>query len=317
MKIIKFKPNSRRIAFLILFVFSGLILGACKLGPDTRISEDDERLMVVATTTFIGDVVGNLAGDAVDLVVLLESGQNPHSYLASPQDMVSISEADLIFVNGFDLEEFLDDMVEGGNVSEKIVVVSEGINVLSGENDNDHDHDQIYDPHVWFDPENLYLWVENITAALIDLDPDKADHYQSNADAYLSELIDLRSWIEDELEVIPEEERILVSDHIVLGYFVRAFDFELIGAVIPAPTTEAETSGQQLAELIETISDYQARAIFVGMDFDPTLAQQVAEETGTELVRLYFGSLTDGPPAGTYLDFMRYNVTVIKAALLE
>jgi len=301
--------------FLILFVFVGLFLDACVPDPDRGVEENSDRPQVVATTTFIGDVVRNVAGDAVDLKVLLEPGQNPHSYLTSPQDMVSISEADLIFANGFGLEEFLDDMVEGGDVLDKIVIVSEGIDALLVE--KDHDHAISYDPHVWFDPGNVIIWVENITAVLIDMDPEKADHYQSNADAYLLELDDLISWIRVELEMIPDNRRILVSDHIVLGYFVRAFDFVQVGAVIPASTTEAETSGRQLAELIDTISDNQVRTIFVGVDFDPTLARQVADETGVELVTLYFGSLTDGQPAGTYLDFIRYNVSAIKIALEE
>jgi ABC-type Zn uptake system ZnuABC Zn-binding protein ZnuA len=90
---------------------------------------------------------------------------------------------------------------------------------------------------------------------------------------------------------------------------------EQIGAVIPALTTEAETSGMQLADLINTIQQHHVKAIFVGVEFDPTLAERVSEETGVDLAPLYFGSLTDGEPAGTYLDFMRYNVQSIVEAL--
>ena len=88
-----------------------------------------------------------------------------------------------------------------------------------------------------------------------------------------------------------------------------------IGAVIPALTTEAETSGQELAGLIDTIRANQTKAIFIGIDFDPTLAQRVAEETGVDLIPLYFGSLSEGDPGGTYLDFMRYDVNAIISAL--
>ncbi|MCJ7734076.1 MAG: metal ABC transporter substrate-binding protein, partial [Anaerolineales bacterium] len=88
-----------------------------------------------------------------------------------------------------------------------------------------------------------------------------------------------------------------------------------IGAVIPGLTTEAETSGQELAALIDTIRTHQTQAIFLGVDTDPTLAYRVADETGVELVSLYFGSLSAGTPADTYLNFMHFNVETITNAL--
>jgi len=309
------RTKSPILILLILFAFGGMVLNACTSTQEMNTPADHGRLQVVATTTFIGDVVGKIVGDAADLFVLLEPGQNPHSYLASPRDMVRISEADIIFANGLGLEDFLDDMAEGADIVEKIVVVSEGISGLIGVDDPDHAH--VSDPHVWFDPGNVMLWVENIYKALVVKDPENAAQFLINADLYILELTELSDWIRVEIGKIPLENRKLVSDHISLGYFANAFGFEQIGAVIPASTTEAVTSGQQLAYLIETIRQNQPPAIFVGLDFDPRLPQQVADETGVKLVRLYFGSLTDGPPAGTYLDFMRYNVTEIRSALQE
>jgi ABC-type Zn uptake system ZnuABC Zn-binding protein ZnuA len=157
--------------------------------------------------------------------------------------------------------------------------------------------------------------VDNITAALTDADPESGEYYRTNATAYQEELLALDTWITDQLDRIPEQDRKLVTDHDSLGYFARAYRMEQIGAVVPALTTEAETSGMQLADLINTIQQYHVKAIFVGVDFDPTLAKRVSEETGVDLVPLYFGSLTDGEPAGTYLDFMRYNVQRIVEAL--
>ena len=159
------------------------------------------------------------------------------------------------------------------------------------------------------------IWVDNITGTLIKMDSGNADYYLENAELYLKELEDLDTWIRSELDNIPEENRELVSDHISLGYFAGEYGLRQIGAVIPALTTEAETSGQQLADLIETIRGLQVKAIFVGVDFDPALAQRVSDETGIELVTLYFGSLSDGPPADTYLNFMRYNIETIVSAL--
>jgi len=190
--------------------------------------------------------------------------------------------------------------------------------------DHDHgedaDHDQGtnglgQDPHVWFDPNNVIIWGENIAEALAEEDPERAALYRENAQGYQEELRDLDSWIRTQVDQIPPGSRKLVTDHTSFGYFAQEYGFEQVGAVIPAPTTEAETSGQQLAELIDTIRDQGVDVIFVSADTDPALSERVAEDTGAEVIPLYFGSLTAGEPADTYLKFMRYNVKTIVQAL--
>jgi ABC-type Zn uptake system ZnuABC Zn-binding protein ZnuA len=326
---------SNIVGFLILL---GIVLSACNPLDNTSQPEPNSELKIVVTTTFIADVVGQVVGETLDITVLLEPGQNPHSYQPTPQDMVLVSQADLIFVNGLDLEEFLDDLLEGSDTEADVVVVSDGIQPLAGlEDHDDHeeedhgdqeredhddqegedhdDHEGGYDPHVWFDPNNVITWTENIVAALSALDPEHASEYQTNGQAYLAELIALDSWIQGEIERIPQENRELVTDHTSLSYFAEQYGFTQVGAVIPALTTEVETSGQELAGLIDIIRETETKAIFIGIDFDPTLAEQVAEEAGVDLVPLYFGSLSAGEPAGTYLDFMRYDVNAIVSAL--
>ena len=335
------KSQIRYIIGSVLII--GLILSACNPRSGQNSDVESGRLQVVATTTFLGDVIGNIAGDTIDLVVLLEPGQNPHTYQLTPQDMVSLSEADLMIVNGFGLEEFLDEMLEGSDYSVSLVAASEGIHSIvteeghhhdeedgdheEGHHEEDDDHDEGdhedghdhegEDPHVWLNPNNVIIWVMNITQAFIEKDPENADLYQANADSYIQELMELDTWIIEQLSTIPEKNKKLVSDHNSLTYFADEYGFQQIGAVIPATTTEAETSGKQLAELIEIIRENQIGTIFIGIEFDPDLSQRVAEETGANLVTLYFGSLTDGKPAGTYLDYMRINVEAIVEALGE
>ncbi len=325
--------NNRIIGFFIftLVTLSVFLIG-CSVKTTTTPPEAGKKLKVVATTSFVGDVVSVIAGGAVDLIVLLEPGQNPHSYQPAPQDMVKVFEADLIFANGLGLEEFLDDLISGTGNTDAVIMVSEGISPLErAEQDQDdeidgraHDEDQEgdeghsgsdQDPHVWFDPNNIIIWTEHIAFALAEKDPENAEIYLVNAAAYREELKELDGWIREQVALIPLVNRKLVTDHTVFGYFVEEYGFTQIGAVIPAQTTEAETSGQQLAYLINIIREEKVKAIFIGVDFDPTLSQIVAEDTGVDLVPLYFGSLSAGAPAGTYLTFMRYNVKTIVNAL--
>ena len=315
--------NKAKFSFRIgITLLLGLWLTACNSLNYQPAMDEDLGLEIVVTTTFIGDVLRQVAGEIPQITVLLEPGQNPHSYHPTPQDMVNISRADAIFINGLDLEEFLDDLLDGSNSTAELIVVSEGIQMLGrldlndpkamdSETDEDHDHSVGNDPHVWFDPNNLIVWTDNIINALSELDPDNKSDYMANGQAYKEELIALDTWIRAEVDSLPEMNRKLVTDHTSLGYFVEEYGFTQVGAVIPALTTEAETSGQELAGLIDMIRENQVKAIFIGIDFDPTLAERVAEETGVDLIPLYFGSLSDGEPAGTYLDFMYYDVSAI------
>ena len=173
-----------------------LFIPACSSNID-HTQSSDEKLKIVVTTTFIADVVGNIAGDDVDLTVLLEPGQNPHSYQITPQDLVKTSDADLIFVNGLGLEEFLDDLLVGSGAIAPVIVVSEGIPTLSFRDlshDSEGDHSETDpngpDPHVWFDPNNVIIWTDNITRVLIENDPRHEVVYKSNAAAFRNELID-------------------------------------------------------------------------------------------------------------------------------
>ena len=315
--------KNKKIVRLLIFTLVALSVSLIGCSVKTPPAAGD-KLKVVATTSFVGDVVGVIAGEAVELTVLLEPGQNPHSYQTAPQDMVNVSEADLIFVNGLGLEEFLDDLIAGTGNAAAVIMVSEGILPLErAEQDHDDENQEgdeghngsDQDPHVWFDPNNIIIWTEHIAVALAEKDPENADTYLENAAAYREELKELDGWIRDQVTLIPLENRELVTDHMVFGYFVEEYGFTQIGAVIPAQTTEAETSGQQLAHLIDIIQEEEVKAIFIGVDFDPTLSQIVAEDTGVDLVPLYFGSLSAGEPAGTYLTFMRHNVKTIVNAL--
>jgi ABC-type Zn uptake system ZnuABC Zn-binding protein ZnuA len=317
--------NNKSFCLLIFYLVTlSVFLIGCSAKTTTTPLTEGEKLEVVATTSFVGDVVGVIAGQAVELIVLLEPGQNPHAYQTTPQDMVNVSEADLIFVNGLGLEEFLDDLIAGTENADAVIVVSDGISPLERAEQDHGDEDQEgneghpgsdQDPHVWFDPNNITIWTENIAYALAEKDPENADTYLENAAAYREELNELDGWIREQVALIPPENRELVTDHTVFGYFVEEYGFTQIGAVIPAQTTEAETSGQQLADLIDIIREEEVKAIFIGVDFDPTLSQIVAEDTGVDLVPLYFGSLSTGAPAGTYLTFMYHNVKTIVNAL--
>ena len=169
---------------------------------------------------------------------------------------------------------------------------------------------------MWLDPNLVITYVENIRDGLIEVDPDGADTYAANADEYIVELQNLDTWIVEQVNTIPVERRLLVTNHEALGYFAKQYGFEIVDSILPSFSSEASASAQEIAAAIESVKSSGAPAIFLGEVENPDLANQIAEETGVKVVNdLYLESLTDGAPAGTYLEMMKYNVITIIDAL--
>ncbi len=294
-----------------------------------------QKLRVVATTNIVGDVVSNLGGEAIDLTLLLPLGADPHTFVPSPRDVTAVADAHLIFINGLGLEAFLEELIENAGGQAVVISVSAGVETRQfGQNedqsegqdesqnegheaDEDDDaHHHSVDPHTWMSPANVMVWIHNIEGALRALDPANGGTYEANATTYETELETLDTWVKEQLASIPAENRKLVTDHDTFGYYVDRYDLELVGAVIPAYSTNAEPSAQELAALQRAITGFGAKAIFVGTTVNSKLAEQAARDSGVRLAPLYTGSLGQaGSGAETYLDYMRYNTTAIVEAL--
>ncbi len=323
-------------AWIIVLMASALSVAGCSLlsvgsGPQFLTSLHElselnlppgETLRVVATTSILGDVVANVAGENVDLQVLLPAGADPHSYQPTPQDLTTVAQAHVVFISGFGLETFLEDMLANAGGRAVFVSLSEDVparTIDSHYAESDPEHGEEYtsvDPHVWLDPANVEIWVDNAQAALATLDPSNAARYLSAASAYKVSLQGLHSWIEDQVNQIPQADRKLVTDHMALGYFADRYGFRIVGAVIPAYNTTVEISAQELAALQQAIQTSGVKAIFVAAGTNPTISQQLAADLGLRLVPLYIGALSDvSGPAASYLDLMHYNVEAILDAL--
>ncbi len=299
-------------AFMAVF-----ILTACNPKSETAPAGESGKLQVVATTTLVGDVVAQVGDDLIELHVLLPVGSDPHSFDPTPQDIAKVADADIVFANGAGLEKFLDTLIESAGATERVVSVSDGIDLRTFENaPPGHDEPPGTDPHTWVDPNNVMVWVDNIERALADADSAHAADYAANAENYRQQLTELDTWIREQVAQIPPENRKLVTDHTLFGYFADEYGFEQVGALIPGYSTLAEPSAQELAAIEDAIREYGVPAIFVGNTVNPALAERVAEDTGTQLVTVYTGSLS-GPDgdAPTYLDYMRYNVSAFVDAL--
>ena len=301
-------------------ILSLVVLNACARPasqPQISTGASSGLLDVVATTTIVGDVVRNVGGDAINLIVLLPPGTDPHSFQPTPQDVTKVSDADLIFINGAGLESFMNSLLVNSGDSAKVVSVSDGIQLLNApESEIGATADQTGDPHVWMDPNNIMVWVDNIESALSEADPANSTLFAQNAAEYRQTLSELDQWIREQIAQIPASNRKLVTDHQVFGYFAERYGFNQIGTLIPGYNTLSEPSAQELAALESAIGKLGVPAIFVGDTVNPSLAERVSTDTNTRQVYVNTGSHTKaGGPASTYPDFIRYNVNAIVDAL--
>ena len=284
--------------------------------------DSGEKLKVVATTNVVAHVVSQVGGDTVELTQLMPIGADPHTFIATPRDVAAVTDAHVIFANGANLEaDFLPELVQDSDAP--VIHVSQGVEFREFYEGEEHEHEpevehgpEGVDPHTWTTPANVAIFVQNIEHALSALDPAKADTYAANAAAYQAELTALDTWVKAQIETIPVDNRKLVTDHAVFGYYADRYGLDQIGAVIPAFSTAAEPSAQELTVLEDAIREHGIKAAFVGATVNPSLVKQLADDTGIQLVTLYTGSLgPEGSGIETYVAYTCYNTLAIVDAL--
>ena len=293
------------------------LLVACGPTPQST----DRPLSILASTSFLADIAQNVAGDRAAVSSLLPIGADPHAYQATPSDIVRISESTVLILNGLEYEHFIEPLLENADGERLVITATEGLEPRAGaaeahETETGTDEHEAGDPHMWLDPNLVITYVENIRDGLSQADPAGAEMYKANAEAYISQLNELDAWIKTQVQSIPTERRLLVTNHESMGYFAERYGFTVVDTILPSFSSEASASAQEIASAVESIKASGAPAIFLGEVENDALAQQIAQETGVRVVTgLHLESLTGGAPAPTYIEMMKANVALIVDAL--
>ena len=282
---------------------------------------EDGELQVVATTATVAHVVGKVGGDSIQLTGLIQPGQDSHAYQPTPRDVAAMTQADLLFINGAGLEEFMHDIMDNLQGKVTIVPVSAGIDLLPGHHEehdeseataqetDEHDaHEHEFDPHTWTSPANVSIWVDNTEAALSAADPAHEAEFKANADAFRTELQQADDWAMDAVSQVPTENREIVTNHESWNYFADHYGFEQVGTVVPAVTSSVEPSAKDFAELARTLKSQGVNVLFIDYEVNPSLSETIASEVGAKIVRIWHDISPQGEGADTYVDWLRYNV---------
>jgi ABC-type Zn uptake system ZnuABC Zn-binding protein ZnuA len=298
----------------LLVIFIVLALSAC--APQAaQTPAQTGQLRVLAVEGFLADLTRQVAGERALVESLIPDGLDPHAFTPAPGDVARIADAQLLVVNGAGLESWLQETLDNAGGTRQVIEASAGLQsrtpqageIVEGGGD----------PHFWLDPTLAVRYVENIRDGLILADPAGKETYTRNTAAYITQLKELDAWIKTQIEQIPVEKRLIVTNHESFGYYADRYGLRILGTIIPSVSTGSAPSAQQMANLIDSIRQSGATAIFLETGANPKLAEQIAAETGVVVISdLYTHSLTaaDGP-APTYLQMMRYNTSRIVEVL--
>ncbi|MBX5469788.1 MAG: zinc ABC transporter substrate-binding protein [Thermoleophilaceae bacterium] len=264
------------------------------------------RLLVVATTTQLGDFAREVGGRDVQVHQILRPSTDPHDYEPRPRDVLATADARLVLASGDGLDRWIDDVVDDAGGAPSRLDLATRVPVRRGA-----------DPHWWHDPRNAEAAVAAIRDALVAAEPAHRSAYERNAADYLARLRALDAGIARCLSAIPPADRKLVTDHDAFGYFAARYGLRVVGAVIPSQATDAQSSGSDVSKLVDTIRREHVRAIFPESAVSPKLARAIARETGAtpggELRGDTLGP--EGSAAATYLGMERANADAIARGL--
>jgi zinc/manganese transport system substrate-binding protein len=266
-----------------------------------------EPLKVVASFSILGDLVGSVGGNSIEVTTLVGPDSDAHVYSPTPADAKKIADAKLIIVNGLGFEGWLPRLVQSSGGKVKIVTATDGIAPLRLGNDAD--------PHAWQSVGNAKVYVANIRTALSAADPANAERYRANAEAYLAKLDALDREVRDAVAKLPPARRKVISTHNAFGYFAAAYGIEFIAPL--GVSTESEPSARDIAKIITQVKQAKIPAVFLENVTDPRLMQRISGETGARVGgTLYSDGLTgEKGDAPTYIDMVRHNIKALTRAL--
>ncbi len=306
---------------LRLAALLGLLVGSAfpPLASSLAARPDSYPYEVVTTVGMITDIARNVAGDKAEVRGLIGEGIDPHLYQPTRNDVVALSQADIIFYNGLMLEGKMGDLfVRMAGRGKPVVAVTSTI-LDSGDYVMTDEEDR-YDPHVWMDVRGWILATMVVAESLAEFDPANAAFYRANADAYRERLEELDAYAAQAIKSIPENQRVLVTAHDAFGYMGRAYGIEVKG--IQGISTESEAGVRDIENLVDFLVQNKIPAVFVESSVSDKNVRALVEGTRAKGWNIVIGgelfSDAMGPGGtyeGTYIGMIDHNVTILANAL--
>ncbi|EFI41800.1 ABC transporter, substrate-binding protein [Peptoniphilus sp. oral taxon 386 str. F0131] len=281
---------------------------------DTKQEQVSDKKVVTVTTSFLYDMVGQLAGDSVERQLIIPAGEDPHLYIAKPQDLGKITNADLVLYHGLHFEGKMQDVLEEKGYAVASTFSEDKIGTM------EENGQQIIDPHFWFDIDLYKEATKNASEKLIELLPEEQEKIKKNTEMYLAELEKLDEENTKELAQLPENGRYLITPHDAFNYFSRKYNIEVVAP--QGVSTDSEVANKDIEDTINFIIDHKVKAIFAESTTDPARMEKLKEACAAkgfevkvvsgEGNELFSDSLApEGQDGDTYIDMYKHNVKLI------
>ncbi len=295
-----------------------LVVAACG-SDDASTDEAAAEFQVVTTVAPITSIAANVIGDCAEIVGIVPEGTNSHTFEPPPSAAEVMTTADVVFINGLQLEEPTKELAQT-NVADGVQVIELG--------DETIDPDQYkYDfsfpedggkpnPHLWTDPTLVKVYADIVRETMVAEVPECADDFNANYDAFVEIVDEFDIAIQEAFDTIPEDQRKLVTYHDAYAYFADTYGWNVIGAVQPADF--GDPTPADVVSLIEQIEAEQVPAVFGSEVFPSPILEQIAQETGA----VYVDDLRDddlpdepGDENHSWLGLMKFNFITMTEAL--
>lgn len=276
----------------ILFLLAGIVLlsGCSKTGEAKKTNDENnskDGLKVYASVYPMYDFTKKIAGDKLDVEMIMPQGTEPHGWEPDSNAIKNLENADMFIYNGAGLESWTDKVLDSlSNKDLKVVEASEGVDLIKSTHTHDHeDHDHEghhhgpMDPHVWISPKNAKIEMKNIKEALVELDKENADYYESNYQKYAKMLDELDAKYMESLNNLPN--KTIVVSHEAYGYLCKDYGLTQIG--IKGVNAETEPDAKKMAEIVSYIKENNIKTIFTEELIDPKVSKIIADETSCDV----------------------------------
>lgn len=308
--------NFRRILVPVaVVVVLSTLATACGSGS----SANAGKPRVIVTTTILGDLVSQVAGDSVEVEVLMPPGADPHDFEASVAQAARIRSADLVVANGLGLEERLEGTLDAAK-ADGVTVYEVGPELDPRPmTDESGQPTGAPDPHVWLDPDRMARAAGLVATQLSNATGLDAAPFQERAARYAADAIAAGQEADAILSPVPADQRLLITNHDALGYFARRFNLTVLGTVIPGGSTLAEPSAADISALADALASTDVNAVFSENTVSPRLVEAVATEVGRKIIviELFTDSLgKSGSGADTYAGLIVTDATLVADGLL-
>ena len=310
------RKNGKGLFLLALCLMAALLAAGC--GGASGGSPQGAKKKVTVTTSFLADMTKELAGDYVDIDLIIPAGEDPHLYVAQPADLKKLKDADLVLYHGLHFEGKMVEVLEKRGTAVTADFPADAVLRM------EEDGESVVDPHFWFSIALYKKATEKAAESLVKLVPEHEKEIRANTAAYLAKLDALDAEVKEKIASIPAERCNLVTPHDAFNYFSKSY-----GVTVVAPqgvSTNSEVANADIEKTAEFIKEHKVKAVFAESTTNPERMKKLqeickskgfdVEIVGGEGNELFSDSLAPaGQKGDTFIDMYRFDVDLIVSHL--